>query len=103
MAEDQFRRERVPRGKGEVEAVTHRDRVRWQLAKYLILLLAGTVFLTFALLATSKWTGVQSNEIRGVFDLMFTALVALVGSAVGFYFGAEHARTHEGSGGGGRT
>lgn len=80
-------RERPPRS-GTVE-VSHKEKVQWRLARYLTLLLASTILIAAAMLASTKWTGVSPEDITVMFAPLFTALVALVGSAVGFYYGSE--------------
>lgn len=83
------RRESPPAVGGSVEVVTHTARVRWLIARNLIRILAATIAGVLALAATSRWTGVSLQEIQATVSPIFTALVSLVSSAVGFYFGTE--------------
>jgi hypothetical protein len=69
--------------------VTPADRVRELLAKRLVWILAATIILGFGLLATTHWTHVAPDDVRSIFELFFTALVTLVSSVCGFYYGSE--------------
>lgn len=66
-----------------------KDGVRWFLARGLIWILGATVFAIVALLATTRWTGLTPEEISNSTAAVFTALVSLTGSALGFYFGTK--------------
>lgn len=87
------RRERPPRSGGSVEIVTYQEKVRWKLARYLILLLAAVIFMYVVLAATTAYTQLTPADLREMFGLIIGALVSLVSSAVGFYFGAERAQS----------
>ena len=80
-------RERPERGRGEVELT--RETARWRVARNLMALLGLTILLLGALLASSKWTGLAPEDTVSALNAVITALVTLVGSAVGFYFGTE--------------
>ena len=55
----------------------------------LVWILAGVVVLGVLLLATAKWTGVDAEDSRLLIQLLFTAMVTLVSTVIGFYFGSE--------------
>jgi len=69
-----------------------KDGVRWFLARGLVWILGGTVFSIVALVATKRWTGLTTDEITNSTAALFTALVSLTGSALGFYFGTKDRR-----------
>ena len=73
----------------DVEDVTHTDKVRKTIVVWLLGLLSGTIALGITGVATTRWTGVSVADVRSVFDIAFTAVVALVSTAVGFYFASE--------------
>lgn len=78
------------RGTGRVEKYSPtKDGVRWFLARGLIWILGGTIVAIFILLATTAMTGLSPEEIRNSTSAIFTALVSLTGSALGFYFGTK--------------
>lgn len=91
------RTDRPNRRRGRVELT--RETARWRVARNLIVLLGGTVAALAGLLATSKWTELAAADISGAFDTVITALVTLVGSAVGFYFGTENGPNSGGTNG----
>lgn len=69
--------------------ITQVDRVRELLAKRLVWLLAATILLGFVMLSTTRWTKLSPPDVKSSFELFFTALVTLVSSVIGFYFGSE--------------
>lgn len=85
--------EAPPELPGNIEIVTYKDKSRRLLALLLWGTLAGTIILGFALLAGAKWLGVDAKNVLSLIQIFFTALVTLVGSATGFYFGSEVKRS----------
>lgn len=73
----------------DVVDVTHADRVRKIIVIWLLSLLSGTIVLGIAAVATVKWTGAATSDVRSIFEIMFSAVVTLVSTAVGFYFATE--------------
>ena len=63
-----------------------RERMRGILALGLVLLLGGTVGIAFWLVGTDR---AEIAELRELLDPILTALVALTGTAVWFYFGGR--------------
>ena len=72
----------------EVTAWTQmgREKVRAGLAGSLLFILLVTIGLAFGLLAGGA---LNQAEIESLLDPIFPALVALTGSAIGFYFGGK--------------
>ncbi|GAB1516804.1 hypothetical protein JCM33774_88490 [Actinophytocola sp. KF-1] len=70
-----------------------RENVREFLAKRLVALLAGVLAIGLLLLAIQHWTGVNTADIRSLYDVLFSPLIALVSAATGFYFGSTHAES----------
>ncbi len=65
-----------------------RESVRGRIALSLIGLLAATILVSFVLL----WMHPdRSKELHDLLALIFAPLVALVGSATGYYFGSQTA------------
>jgi hypothetical protein len=83
--------ERPDRSGAVVKYNPTKDGVRWFLARGLVWILGGTIFAILALLATKRWTGLTTEEISNSTAAIFTALVSLTGSALGFYFGTKDA------------
>lgn len=84
--------ESPPRIHGRADDVTDElqrelRQVRPRLAKAILWLLAGTIVLHAAMLATSRWTGLAPGEVSSVFNTTFAGLMTLAGTALGFYFG----------------
>ena len=78
------------RGGGTVDKYNPtKDSVRWFLARGLLGILGATILAIFLLLATKTFTGLTSEEISNSTAAIFTALVSLTGSALGFYFGTK--------------
>jgi hypothetical protein len=75
------------------EEVTHHDRVREYLAKLLVWLLGGVLLCGIAIAAFGGLWGVVQEDARALLQLFFTAMVTLVSTVVGFYFGSEHKRS----------
>ncbi len=89
--------ESPPRMQGRAEDVTDEverelRQVRPRLARNILALLAATIAMHAALLATAKWTGVDAAQAGAVFNTTFTGLMTLAGAAVGFYFGESRGR-----------
>lgn len=61
-----------------------RERVRGVLAIFLLSLL-GLVILTLLLAAIADW--LTTTEVKDLLEPLITPLVALAGTALGFYFG----------------
>lgn len=79
----------VPPVKGSITVAQQRERVREYLAKALLGILGATVLLGAALLAVSSWLELDTEAIERFFAPVFSAVVGIAGSAVGFYFGSE--------------
>lgn len=69
--------------------VSHDDQVRRLLATRLLWLLTGTICAGILLLVTTPLTGLDAEDVKSWFGVIFTAVLTLVSTAVGFYFGAE--------------
>jgi hypothetical protein len=69
----------------------HRETTRAQLAKWLMALLTLTVLtiLALAFLEMAGALGDEKGELRDVAQFVLTPVVTLVGTALGFYFGAQ--------------
>ena len=63
-----------------------RERMRGRLAAAVVALLAGTILFSFVLVWLDKIT---VDEARTLLETTIPAEVALVGSAIGFYFGGR--------------
>ena len=76
----------VPRGKGvDVDPAQKRETVRGTIALSLVALFAATVLLTvIGVLLGANW-----ENLKGALELLLPAETALLGTAIGFYFGAE--------------
>lgn len=57
------------------------------LAKRVLWLLTLVIVLYAVLVSTKAFTGVATDDIAPWFNTVFTGLMTLAGSAVGFYFG----------------
>lgn len=76
---------------------TFTDRARITIAYWLLAILTGIIVLSFALLLWALESGngsTQSNfeHIAALLNILFGPVATLVGSAVGFYFGAQAAQ-----------
>ena len=88
-------KESPPRLPGEASDITETvgelerevRRFRPVLAARLIWLLALVIVLHALLIATKQLTGVSIQDVTPWFNTVFTGLMTLSGSAVGFYFG----------------
>lgn len=73
----------------DVVDVTHADKVRKLIVIWLLSLLSGTIVLGIAGVATAKLMGSEVADVRSFFEIVFSAIIALVSTAVGFYFATE--------------
>jgi hypothetical protein len=64
----------------------HREDTRRWLAYGMVLLLAAVTLLSLAAVVFEWQT---SDEVRAITEVLFTPIVALTGSALGFFFGIE--------------
>jgi hypothetical protein len=85
-----------------LSAEVHRETTRAHLAKWLMALLTLTV-LTILLLAGLEMAGLlednHDGQLGNLAQLVLTPVVTLVGTALGFYFGAQSVTEHGGNGG----
>jgi hypothetical protein len=58
-----------------------------RVALYLVRLLAGVLAGGAAMLATARWTRVDTGMIRDTFLAVLAAILTLVAAAAGFYYG----------------
>lgn len=65
-----------------------RDKVRGQIALYLIYILGGMVIASFLLLYAAPW---HTELLVSVLQILFGPVTTLVGAATGYYFGANSA------------
>lgn len=65
-----------------------REKVRSQIAILLIVLLFLTVFFSFCIFVYDA----DRAEVKDLLALIFTPLVGIVGTVLGFYFGSETAK-----------
>ena len=63
-----------------------RERIRGALAVGLVVFLALIAIASFVLLATNT---IALDEVQGLLTALFTPLLALAGTALGFYFGGQ--------------
>jgi len=63
-----------------------RDNIRGVIAKWLVLLLAAIVIVPFWFIA---WRSGQAESVKEILQIVIGPVVALVGSATGYYFGVE--------------
>jgi hypothetical protein len=59
-----------------------------RLALYLLRLLAGVLVGGAAMLATTRWTHLDSGIVKDAFFGVLLAIMTLVAAAAGFYYGA---------------
>ena len=71
--------------------VEHLHRARYSLVRRLLWLLAGVLAGGVAMLLTTRWTRLTADEVSDFITMVFGAVVALAGCAVGFYFGGDGA------------
>jgi hypothetical protein len=64
----------------------HRERMRGALAIGLVAMLGGTILLGYIAL---WWDWASASEVKDFLSVVMSPLVALAGSAVGFYFGGR--------------
>jgi hypothetical protein len=64
-----------------------RDKMRARLAIVLVAILAATILIPFLVIA---WMPERAQAVHDHLGLVFTPLVALVASAVGYYFAARN-------------
>jgi hypothetical protein len=72
--------------------VEHLHRARYALVRRLLWLLAGVLAGGVGMLLTTRWTRLTADEVSDFVTMVFGATVALVGCAVGFYFGSDGRR-----------
>lgn len=70
----------------------HTAETQADLAKALILIVAGVLLVGAGLLVSTKWTGLQTRDVLEFFGVAFAAVVTLATAATSFWFGS---RTHE--------
>ena len=70
----------------EYDPAPEREKIRGIIALTLILLLVGTVLLSFLSLWL-EW--VTAKDLESLLKLVLAPIVALAGSAIGFYFGGK--------------
>lgn len=63
------------------------DSVRQQITFWLLGILAGTIAFSIVLVGFGNLWGADIEDVRSLMEVMFTAVVTLVSTAVGFYFG----------------
>jgi len=91
MEEEDFTADAVLEGPPPIRvAVTLHERRETTRAR-----LAGGLTLVFAVLVlgagAAVWTGgVDVKDVKDVLQILLSPVVALTGSAIGFYFGGEH-------------
>lgn len=91
-------RDKIPKLRGSIEQ--EREIVRGELARKLVRTLNVTLVAVALLLATSRWTGLNLQTAKEFFDPILSAVIALVSSALGFYFGSsERGRSDAGNSG----
>ena len=71
------------------------EQTRSWLAKTLVRTLMGTIVLTFILVGTEmvlevSGKNVDNKDLRGIITLIWTSETALIGTALGFYFGSQN-------------
>jgi hypothetical protein len=59
-----------------------------RLALYLLRLLSGALLSGGAMLATTRWTRLDSSVVKDTFFGVLLAVMTLVAAAAGFYYGA---------------
>lgn len=81
---------------GSASIAKQREDVREFLAKRLLALLAGTLLLGAAMMMTRRWTQITAEDTRIFFQVAFSAIIALVSAATGFYFGSGSGGSNQG-------
>ncbi len=81
--------------------VQHADHVRQLIAVWLLAMLTGTIAAAIILVGFGHLWGLDVAEARPVLEILFTAVVTLVSSAVGFYFGQKSKERPDGTSEGG--
>lgn len=79
--------DKTPVEGGKLTVEERREATRGVLAAFLIAVVGSFAILGVALLARGTLT---STELRTVAELLFTPLVGIAGTVLGFYFGAAH-------------
>ena len=80
--------EELPDLQGEI-TITPEDKVRRQLAGWLVALLALVVVAAFVLLCLSDLLSIEPKDLQNMVQLFFTSVLTLVSTVLGFYFGAK--------------
>jgi hypothetical protein len=74
----------LPNVKSTYDPGRDREKSRGRLAAWLVVILGGTVAVSYAWLALGWGT---SDEVNALLDRFLAPLVGLTGTALGFYFG----------------
>jgi hypothetical protein len=65
------------------------NRARYALVRRLLWVLAGVLVGGVGMLVTTRWTGLTADDVSDFVTMVFGAVVALAGCAVGFCFGGD--------------
>jgi len=65
------------------------NRSRYALVRRLLWVLAGVLVGGVGMLVTTRWTGLTADDVSDFVTMVFGAVVALAGCAVGFCFGGD--------------
>jgi hypothetical protein len=65
------------------------SRARYALVRRLLWVLAGVLVGGVGMLVTTRWTGLTADDVSDFVTMVFGAVVALAGCAVGFCFGGD--------------
>ncbi len=85
-----------PAEEGGYDPDRYRDTTRSYIAYWLLFLLTLVILGSFASLATLERDKLSFENLRGLLELIFGPLVALVSAATGFYFGAQSGQPRNG-------
>jgi hypothetical protein len=80
-------RQAIPQLPGSIHQ--QREIVRGELARKLVRTLNLTLLAILLVVVTSRWTHVDLATAKQFFDPILAAVISLVSSALGFYFGAS--------------
>jgi len=70
----------------------HFHNARFTLVRRLLWLLTGVLAVGAGMMMSTKWTGLAPDEVTDFVTMVFGAILALVGAAVGLYFGGGRAQ-----------